>query len=139
MNTIVNDPIRITNFDQLRKGDKIWTVDHSGKYQIIMYICVLPETGSTYAIFLDHNKDGMPKFHHSNLLNREWYKYEESEETWYHIYKKVAEHYDNLHQTSITAIKSLIEPITIIILAFGVGFILLSMFVPMFGVYNTIG
>lgn len=53
--------------------------------------------------------------------------------------EKVAEHYDNLHQTSITAIKSLIEPITIIILAFGVGFILLSMFVPMFGVYNTIG
>lgn len=95
MNTIVDDPVRITNFNQLQKGDKIWTVDHSGKYQIIMYICVLPETGNTYAIFLDHNKDGMPKFHHSNLLNREWYKYEESEETWYHIYKKVAEHYES--------------------------------------------
>lgn len=53
--------------------------------------------------------------------------------------EKVAEHYDNLHQTSISAIKSLVEPITIIILAFGVGFILLSMFIPMFGVYDTIG
>ena len=52
--------------------------------------------------------------------------------------EKVAEHYDNLHQTSIAAIKSLIEPITIIILAFGVGFILLSMFIPMFGAYNTV-
>ena len=53
--------------------------------------------------------------------------------------EKVSEHYDNLHQTSIAAIKSLIEPITIIILAFGVGFILLSMFIPMFGAYNTVG
>lgn len=53
--------------------------------------------------------------------------------------EKVAEHYDSLHQNAISAIKSLIEPITIIILAFGVGFILLSMFIPMFDVYNTIG
>ena len=69
MNAIVNDPVRITNFNQLQKGDKIWTVDHSGKYQIITYICILPNTGSTYAIFLNGDKDGMPKFHHSNLLN----------------------------------------------------------------------
>lgn len=52
--------------------------------------------------------------------------------------EKVSEHYDNMHKTTLAAIKSLIEPITIIFLAFAVGFILLSMFIPMFGVYNTI-
>jgi len=52
--------------------------------------------------------------------------------------EKVSEHYEELHRNSVSAIKSLIEPITIIILAFGVGFILLSMFIPMFGVYSTV-
>jgi len=52
--------------------------------------------------------------------------------------EKVSEHYDNLHKTAISAVKSLIEPITIIFLAFAVGFILLSMFIPMFDVYNTV-
>ena len=52
--------------------------------------------------------------------------------------EKVSDHYDSLHKTAIGAIKSLIEPITIIILAVAVGFILLSMFIPMFDVYNTI-
>lgn len=51
---------------------------------------------------------------------------------------KVSEHYDSLHKTAITAVKSLIEPLTILFLAAAVGFILISMFVPMFGVYNTI-
>ena len=94
MNTIVDDPVRVTNFNQLQEGDKIWTVDHSGKYRIIVYICILPDTGNTYAIFLNENKDGMPKLHHSDLLNREWYKYDDSKETWYHIYKKVAERHE---------------------------------------------
>lgn len=53
--------------------------------------------------------------------------------------EKVSEHYENLHKTAIGTVKSLIEPITIIFLAFAVGFILLSMFIPMFGVFETIG
>jgi len=52
--------------------------------------------------------------------------------------EKVSEHYTNLHKTAISAVKSLIEPMTIVFLAFAVGFILLSMFIPMFDVYNTI-
>ncbi len=52
--------------------------------------------------------------------------------------EKVADHYSSLHQTAIGAIKSLIEPVTIIVLAFAVGFILLSIFIPMFDVYSTI-
>lgn len=53
--------------------------------------------------------------------------------------EKVAEHYSSLHKTAIAAVKSLIEPITILFLAGAVGFILLSMFIPMFGAYDTIG
>lgn len=52
--------------------------------------------------------------------------------------EKVADHYTNLHKTAIAAIKSLVEPITIIFLAVAVGFILISMFVPMFESYGTI-
>ena len=51
---------------------------------------------------------------------------------------KVAEHYNMLHKNAVTALKSLIEPITIIFLAIAVGFILLSMFIPMFDVLGTI-
>jgi len=53
--------------------------------------------------------------------------------------EKVAEHYGTLHKSSVSAIKSLVEPITIVFLAVCVGFILVSMFVPMFGSYGTIG
>jgi len=52
--------------------------------------------------------------------------------------EKVAEHYEQLHRNSVTALKSLVEPITIIFLAVTVGFILISMFIPMFDVYSTI-
>ena len=51
---------------------------------------------------------------------------------------KVAEHYEQLHRNSVTALKSLVEPMTIIFLAVTVGFILISMFIPMFDVYSTI-
>ena len=51
---------------------------------------------------------------------------------------KVAEHYEQLHKNAVTALKSLVEPMTIIFLAVCVGFILISMFIPMFDVYSTI-
>jgi len=53
--------------------------------------------------------------------------------------EKVSEHYNSLHKASVAAIKSLIEPITIVFLAVCVGFILISMFIPMFESYGTIG
>lgn len=52
---------------------------------------------------------------------------------------KVADHYNELYKNAITTIKSLIEPITIIFLAFAVGFILLSIIIPMFDIYSTVG
>lgn len=53
--------------------------------------------------------------------------------------EKVSDHFSELHRNSIASIKSLIEPMTIVILAFAVGFILLSIFIPMFQVYETVG
>lgn len=53
--------------------------------------------------------------------------------------EKVADHYNNLHKNAITTVKSLIEPITIICLAFAVGFIFLSIIIPMFDIYGAVG
>lgn len=53
--------------------------------------------------------------------------------------EKVADHYSNLHKNAITSVKSLIEPITILFLAFAVGFILLSIIIPMFDIYGAVG
>lgn len=52
---------------------------------------------------------------------------------------KVASHYNNLHKNAVTQVKSLIEPLTICLLAFAVGFILLSIIIPMFDLYNAVG
>lgn len=52
--------------------------------------------------------------------------------------EKVAEHYQNLHKNAVTSIKSLIEPIIICFLAVGVGFIVLSIILPMFQMYDGI-
>lgn len=52
--------------------------------------------------------------------------------------EKVANHYQNLHKNAVTAIKSLVEPVIICILAVGVGFIVLSIIMPMFDLYQQI-
>lgn len=53
--------------------------------------------------------------------------------------EKVANHYSNLHKNAITTIKSLLEPLTIVFLAFAIGFILLSIVIPMFDIYGAVG
>lgn len=53
--------------------------------------------------------------------------------------EKVADHYGDLHTNAVTALKSLIEPVIIIFLAGGVGFIILSIILPMFELYNQLG
>ena len=52
--------------------------------------------------------------------------------------EKVAEHFQELHSNSVTAVKSLIEPAVIIVLAGGVGFIIMSIIIPMFDLYGQI-
>lgn len=53
--------------------------------------------------------------------------------------EKVSIHYANLHRNTVTQVKSLIEPITICFLAVSVGFILLSIIIPMFDLYSAVG
>lgn len=52
--------------------------------------------------------------------------------------EKVANHFQSLHKNLITQLKSLIEPIMIIILAAIVGVILISIIYPMFDIYGKI-
>ena len=52
--------------------------------------------------------------------------------------EKVAEHFQNLHHNAVTTIKSLIEPIVIVFLAGAVGFIIMSIILPMFELYGQL-
>lgn len=52
--------------------------------------------------------------------------------------QKVAEHYANLQHNSVTALKSLMEPAVLIILAVAVGFLLCAIMLPMFDLYGQI-
>lgn len=52
--------------------------------------------------------------------------------------EKVAEHYQNLHNNAVTGIKSLIEPVVIVLLAGAVGFILMAIILPMFDLYGQL-
>ena len=52
--------------------------------------------------------------------------------------EKVADHYQNLHTNAVTTIKSLIEPIIICFLAVAVGFIIMSIILPMFELYGQL-
>lgn len=52
--------------------------------------------------------------------------------------EKVAEHYQNLHNNATTAMKSLLEPVIIIFLAAAVGFIMMSIILPMFDLYGQL-
>lgn len=50
--------------------------------------------------------------------------------------EKVADYYQELHKNAVTAIKSLVEPVIICLLAVAVGFIMLSIIIPMFDLYQ---
>ncbi len=52
--------------------------------------------------------------------------------------EKVAEHFQQLHTNAVTSLKSLIEPAVIVLLAVGVGFIIMAIIVPMFDLYGQI-
>ena len=52
--------------------------------------------------------------------------------------EKVADHFQNLHKNLVAQLKSLIEPIMIVLLAAIVGVILISIIYPMFDIYGKI-
>ena len=51
---------------------------------------------------------------------------------------KVAQHYTRLHNNATTTMKSLIEPVVLVFLAVVVGFIVMSIILPMFDLYGTV-
>ena len=53
--------------------------------------------------------------------------------------EKVASYYDNLYHNATKQIKSLVEPAMIVMLTVVVGIIIISIVVPMFDLYQTIG
>ena len=52
--------------------------------------------------------------------------------------KKVSEYYQDLHENSVTRIKTFIEPILIVFLTVIVGIIVLSIVIPMFNLYQSV-
>lgn len=52
------------------------------------------------------------------------------------VLKKVAEFYDGEVETAVAQLTTMIEPLIIVILAFAVGFIVLSVVLPIFQMYN---
>jgi hypothetical protein len=72
---IKNNMKRITSVTELKKGDKIVRVTHLGEYEIIEFLCIHPYN-EEYSLFLNQNKDGMPKFYNGRLKGEEWYLYD---------------------------------------------------------------
>jgi len=52
---------------------------------------------------------------------------------------KVSNYYQDLHKNAVTRIKTFVEPIMIVLLTGMVGVIVLSIVVPMFNMYDTLG
>lgn len=89
----IKEPVRVFNFNELKKRDRIWNVQH-GKWQILTFIDIL-DKHNKYGIFLNTSYDGVPKFYEDRLKEEQWYRYNDSDETWHHIYKAMAEDLKN--------------------------------------------
>lgn len=104
MSTIA-EPIRVNSFDELKPGEKIWSINRNGSFEIIEFVNTIDESFGNYAIFLNMNKDGMPKFYKGRLKDETWYRYEDYETTWYYIYSAQA----IFHETEAKYYKELAE------------------------------
>ena len=94
MSTIA-EPIRVNSFSELKPGEKIWSINRNGSFEILEFVKTIDESFDNYAIFLNMNKDGMPKFYKGRLKDETWYKYEDYETTWFHIYYAQAIFHEN--------------------------------------------
>lgn len=83
---------RITNINQLKPGNKIFTVNRDGSLEILEFREIHPNNDN-YSLFLNLNQDGMLKFFNKTLEDREYYLYDNSDECWKFIYEReIAEH-----------------------------------------------
>jgi len=103
---------KITNINQLKKGDKIWTINNiTGKVEVLEFICIHPHN-KEYSIFLNEYDDGAPKFYNKNLASGDYERYEDSNDCWARrIYIKRVEWYkrkiDNLNKRMLETAKQL--------------------------------
>ena len=83
---------RITNINQLKPGNKIFTVNYNGSLEILEFREIHPNNDN-YSLFLNENQDGMHKFFNKTLEDREYYLYDNSDKCWKFIYEReIAEH-----------------------------------------------
>ena len=83
---------RITNINQLKPGNKIFTVNRDGSLEILEFREIHPNNDN-YSLFLNEKQDGMHKFFNKTLKGREYYLYDDSDECWKFIYEReIAEH-----------------------------------------------
>lgn len=83
---------RITNINQLKPGNKIFTVNRDGSLEILEFREIHPNNDN-YSLFLNENQDGMHKFFNKTLEDREYYLYDNSDKCWKFIYEReIAEH-----------------------------------------------
>ena len=73
---------KITDIRQLKKGDKIWTINRfSGEVEVLEFVCIHPHN-EEYSIFLDKNYDAIPKFYNKNLADDDYERYDGSQKYW---------------------------------------------------------
>ena len=78
---------KITKIEQLKAGDKIWTINcFTGHVDIMEFVCIHPHN-SEYSIFLNENYDGMPKFYNKHLMDADYELYDASDECWNRIHQ----------------------------------------------------
>lgn len=76
---------RITDITQLKKGDLIVRIQVDS-IEELEFVCIHPHS-ERYSVFLDSNKDGVPKFYNTRLLCEVWYLYHGTDDDWDEIYK----------------------------------------------------
>lgn len=94
MSTIA-EPIRVHSFSDLKPGEKIWSINSNGAPYMLEFVKPLEAPVDGYAIFLNVIQDGTPKFYEGRFEKEKWYKCEDIETTWYHIYSAQAKFYED--------------------------------------------
>ena len=89
------EPIRVNAFSELKEGDKIWSINSNGAPYMLEFVKPLKTPVDEYAIFLNVIQDGTPKFYEGRFEKEKWYKCEDIETTWYHIYSAQAKFYED--------------------------------------------
>ena len=79
--------MKITDINQLKAGDKIWTINaFNGNVDVMEFVCIHPHNPD-YSIFLNENYDGMPKFYNEHLTDADYELYDGSDECWNRIHQ----------------------------------------------------